>query len=169
MNAINISWLYIHSREYDIAYFKIKIFYLFSISQLIPGQGLEMVCSVDLGPEVCHYVITVTTAWHLVLSGRRHPLHGDCSGPLDSQQPSAADQPPPAAGHCSAAWGSAGPPGDRQDLGPGQRQLLLPPLLRHPGLGDGAHRHRSGLGKLLEYKCNNSMTVWVMLCNLSPY
>ena len=29
MNAINISWLYIHSREYDTAYFKIKIFYLF--------------------------------------------------------------------------------------------------------------------------------------------
>ena len=167
MNAINISWLYIHSREYDSAYFKIKIFYLFLFHNWFQARVWRWSAVLTWDPR--YYVITVTTAWHLVLSGRRHPLHGDCSGPLDSQQPSAADQPPPAAGHCSAAWGSAGPPGDRQDLGPGQRQLLLPPLLRHPGLGDGAHRHRSGLGKLLEYKCNNSMTVWVMLCNLSPY
>ena len=33
-----------------------EIFYLLNIlqlSQLLSGQGLEMVCSVDLGPEVC--------------------------------------------------------------------------------------------------------------------
>ena len=34
MNAINISWLYIHRREYDSAYFEMEIFYLLNISQL---------------------------------------------------------------------------------------------------------------------------------------
>ena len=37
---------------------------------------------------------------------------------------------------------AAGAAGDRRDEGRGQRQLLLPPLLRHPGLGHGPHRHR---------------------------
>ena len=79
----------------------------------------------------------------VLLPGRGHSVHGDCSHPLDSQQQGAADQSPHAAHHCSAACGAAGSAGDRQDQGRGQRQLLLPPLLRHPRLGDGAHRHRS--------------------------
>ena len=61
-----------------------EIFYLLNISQLsqlLSGQGLEMVCSVDLGPEVCP-IIHVRV--QILLPGRGHALHGDCSDPLDS-------------------------------------------------------------------------------------
>ena len=46
-----------------------EIFYLLNISQLsklLSGQGLEMVCSVDLGPEVCPIIHVRVHITHLV-------------------------------------------------------------------------------------------------------
>ena len=122
-------------------------------------------------PRFGPFLNSIPSYTDLLLPGRGHSLHGDCSDSLGSQQQSAAVLWPHAADHCSAAEWAAEPPGDRQDPGPGQRQLLLPALLRHTGLGHGAHCHRSespGRGKHHQYKCNNSVTVWVMFCNLSP-